>query len=36
MEIDTHELENNGYLKYRINLPKIKKKYYNKEKITKK
>ena len=33
MEIDTHELENNGYLKYHINLPKIKKKYYNKEKL---
>jgi predicted transposase/invertase (TIGR01784 family) len=33
MEVDTHELENIGYLKYHINLPKIRKKYYNNEKL---
>ena len=34
MEIETGELESKSYIKYRINLPKIMKKYYNKEKLT--
>ena len=34
MEIDTHEIESEGYIKYHISLPIITKKYYNKEKLS--
>ena len=34
MEIDTKEIENEHYIKYHISLPKIQKKYYNREKLS--
>ena len=33
MEIDTKEIENENYIKFHISLPKIQKKYYNREKL---
>lgn len=34
LEIDTHEIENENYIKYHIALPKILKKYYNKTELS--
>ena len=34
MEVDTHELESESFIKYHISLPIITKKYYNKEKLS--